>query len=535
MLHPPGRYRSSDASFVSLTLFLEMQMTTPVLDNPLRTGMRLERVAPPCAIVIFGATGDLTKRKLVPALYRLAQQRLIPAQFAIIGSSRQKLGDDEFRDRMRQALAEFADDEEIDEPSWKRFASGISYVSGDFSDPSTYTALQAELSEIEEARQTQGNRIFYLATAPEFFVPIVKQLGASGITNTEKGWTRIIVEKPFGHDLESALELNRELALVFKESQIYRIDHYLGKETVQNLLVFRFANSIWEPLWNRQYVDHIQITNAEALGVEGRGGYYEKAGAVRDMIQNHVFQVTSLIAMEPPSSLKPDSIRDEKIKAMQSVRPIPADSVNEVAVRGQYGPGYVLGDTVVGYRQEPGVDPNSSTETFAALKLQFDNWRWADVPFYIRSGKRLQERITEIAIQFKHVPRLLFTDADAPVEPNVLVIRIQPNEGITLRFGVKLPGQAMRIRWVNMDFRYGSSFGVKPPEAYERLLLDCMLADTTLYARRDMVERGWEIVSPILEAWKEPAPDFPNYPAGSWGPRSSFDLIERDGRSWRVL
>jgi glucose-6-phosphate 1-dehydrogenase len=253
------------------------------------------------------------------------------------------------------------------------------------------------------------------------------------------------------------------------------------------------------------------------------------------MIQNHVFQVTSLIAMEPPSSLKPDSIRDEKIKAMQSVRTIPADSVNEVAVRGQYGPGYVLGDTVVGYRQEPGVDPNSSTETFAALKLQFDNWRWADVPFYIRSGKRLQERITEIAIQFKHVPRLLFTDADAPVEPNVLVIRIQPNEGITLRFGVKLPGQAMRIRWVNMDFRYGSSFGVKPPEAYERLLLDCMLADTTLYARRDMVERGWEIVSPILEAWKEPAPDFPNYPAGSWGPRSSFDLIERDGRSWRVL
>src|SRR5216684_1081437 len=501
-------------------------MTTPVLDNPLRTGMRLERVAPPCAIVIFGASGDLTKRKLVPALYRMAQQRLIPAQFAIIGTSRQQIGDEEFRNRMRQALAEFAEDEDVDEPSWQRFASGISYVSGDFSDPNTYTALQAKLSEVEEARQTQGNRIFYLATAPEFFVPIVKQLGASGITNTEKGWTRIIVEKPFGHDLESALELNAELALVFKENQIYRIDHYLGKETVQNLLVFRFANSIWEPLWNRQYVDHIQITNAEAIGVEGRGDYYEKAGAVRDMIQNHVFQVTSLIAMEPPSSLKPDSIRDEKIKAMQSVRLIPPDCVNEVAVRGQYGPGYVLGETVVGYRQEPGVDPNSSTETFAALKLQFDNWRWADVPFYIRSGKRLQERLTEIAIQFKHVPRLLFTDADAPVEPNVLVIRIQPNEGITLRFGVKLPGQAMRIRWVNMDFRYGSSFGVKPPEAYERLLLDCMLADSTLYARRDMVERGWEIVMPILEAWENSKEEISKYEAGTWGSREADELIE---------
>ena len=510
-------------------------MTNPEPDNPLRAGIRLERVAESCAIVIFGATGDLTKRKLVPALYRLSQQRLIPAQFAIIGTARQGLNDEEFRSNMRQALAEFADDEQIDEPSWQNFAAGIYYVQGDFGDPNTYAALKAKLEQVEAERHTQGNRIFYLATAPEFFGPIVQQLGVSGMAKPEKGWTRIIVEKPFGHDLESARTLNTELASVFAETQIYRIDHYLGKETVQNLLVFRFANSIFEPLWNRQYVDHVQITNAEAIGVEGRGGYYEHAGALRDMMQNHVFQIVSLVAMEPPATLHADSIRDEKIKVMQTVRPIPRDNVSQFAVRGQYGPGEVLGDTVAGYRQEPGVDPNSSTETFAALKLQFDNWRWADVPFYLRSGKRLQERITEIAIQFKNVPGQLFTDADAPVQPNVLVIRIQPNEGITLRFVAKLPGQAMRIRQVNMDFRYGSSFGVKPPEAYERLLLDCMLGDSTLYARRDMVERGWEIVAPILEAWKEPATNFPNYTAGSWGPQESFELIERDVRSWRVL
>jgi glucose-6-phosphate 1-dehydrogenase len=395
--------------------------------------------------------------------------------------------------------------------------------------------LRTKLEKVEAERHTEGNRIFYLATAPDFFGPIVKQLGAAGMAQPDQGWSRLIVEKPFGHDLESARVLNQELASVFRENQIYRIDHYLGKETVQNLLVFRFANSIFEPLWNRQYIDHIQITNAEAIGVEGRGGYYEKAGTVRDMIQNHVFQVLSLVALEPPASLKADSIRDEKFKVMQCVRSIAEEEVDRVAVRGQYGPGYVLGDTVPGYRQELGVDPNSSTETFAALKLQIDNWRWADVPFYIRSGKRMQQRVTEISIQFKEVPQRLFSGADSPMQPNLLVIRIQPNEGISLRFGAKLPGQAMRIRWVNMDFRYGSSFGVKPPEAYERLLLDCMLGDSTLYARRDMVERGWEIVTPILDAWQEPAKDFPNYPAGSWGPDASFALMERDGRYWRKL
>ncbi|MEP6569180.1 MAG: glucose-6-phosphate dehydrogenase [Acidobacteriota bacterium] len=509
--------------------------------------MRLEPTAPPSVIVIFGASGDLTRRKLLPALYRLAQQRLVPSEFAILGTARQPMSEDEFRTAMKAAITEFGPDDALDETEWQSFAKRIFYVGGDFNDAALYAQLKIKLEEIDKEYDTEGNRIFYLATAPDYFGVIAKQLGAAGIARpvkpagkatknaaAKKSWTRIIVEKPFGHDLDSARTLNKNLASVFDESQIFRIDHYLGKETVQNLLVFRFANSIFEPLWNRQYIDHVQITNAETIGVEGRGGYYEKAGALRDMIQNHVFQVTSLIAMEPPASLSANGVRDEKIKAMQSVRPILATGVEEF-IRGQYGPGTVLGDTVPGYREETGVDPNSSTETFAALKLYFDNWRWSGVPFYLRSGKRLQKHVTEIAIQFKEVPQRLFNDCDSPLQSNVLVIRIQPNEGISLRFGAKLPGQALRIRSVNMDFRYGSSFGVKPPEAYERLLLDCMLGDSTLYARRDMVERGWEIVTPILEAWKKPAPDFPNYEAGSWGPQAAFALIERDGRDWRKL
>jgi glucose-6-phosphate 1-dehydrogenase len=510
-------------------------MTSSQDDNPLRAGIRLERTADPCLLVIFGATGDLTRRKLMPALFRLSHQRQIPAEFTVVGAARQTHSDDEFRSSMREAVLEFGDQEEFDNAAWQNFADALFYLGGDFSSTEMYETLKARLAEIEKARGTQGNRVYYLATAPAFFGPIAKKLGDAGLAQSESGWTRIIVEKPFGHDLESARALNDELSSIFKENQIYRIDHYLGKETVQNLLVFRFANSIFEPVWNRQYIDHIQVTNAETVGVEGRGGYYDKAGVVRDMIQNHVFQLISLIAMEPPVTLHANSIRDEKTKAMQAVRPIQPDEVETFAARGQYGPGYVLGETVVGYREEPGVDTNSSTETLAALKLYLDNWRWAGVPFYIRSGKRMQKRVTEIAIQFKQVPHRLFTEADSPLEPNVLAIRIQPNEGITLKFGAKLPGQAMRIRWVNMDFRYGSSFGVKAPEAYERLLLDCMLGDSTLYARRDMVERGWEIVTPILEAWKNPAPDFPNYEAGSWGSKSVFELIEKDGREWRRL
>ncbi|MEP6921365.1 MAG: glucose-6-phosphate dehydrogenase [bacterium] len=504
-------------------------------DNPLRTGMRLEQPTDPSVVVIFGATGDLTKRKLLPALYRLSLQRLIPAEFAIVGVARQPMTDDEFRARMREALVEFGD-APLDEGAWDSFAAGLFYVSGDFNDAAIYEQLKSRLETIDQERKTGGNRLYYLATAPEFFGLLAKELGEAKLARPKKGsWVRLIVEKPFGHDLASAQALNRELSKVFDEKQLYRIDHYLGKETVQNLLVFRFANSIFEPLWNRQYIDSIQITNAETVGVEGRGAYYEKAGVLRDMIQNHVFQVTSMIAMEPPGSLTANSVRDEKFKAMQSVRSFPDDRIDELAVRGQYGPGTVLGETVPGYREEQGVDPASSTESFVALKLYFDNWRWADVPFYIRSGKRLAKRVTEIAIEFKKVPHRLFVNTDAPLESNILVIRIQPNEGITLRFGVKLPGRVMRIRWVNMDFRYGSSFGAKPPEAYERLLLDCMLGDSTLFARRDMVERGWEIVTPILKAWAQPAQDFSNYEAGSWGPKAVYELMERDGRRWRKL
>lgn len=513
-----------------------MSSSSQFTENPLRAGMRLERSAPPCTLVIFGASGDLTKRKLVPALFRLVQERLIPAEFAVIGVARQQTSDEEFREQMREAVSEYGEEEEINDEVWESFARGLFYRQGDFRDAASFESLRDALAEIDKERATGGNHLFYLATAPSYFGLIAEQLGKAKLAQPQEGaWTRIIVEKPFGYDLESARKLNAELAAVFKEEQVYRIDHYLGKETVQNLLVFRFANSIFEPLWNRQYIDHVQITNAEAIGVEGRGTYYEGVGVVRDMIQNHVFQVVSLIAMEPPVSLSANSVRDEKVKAMMAVRAIPLERVDEFAMRGQYGPGYVLGEKVVGYREEPGVNPESSTETFAALKLYLDNWRWAGVPFYIRSGKRLPKRVTEIAIQFKDVPHRLFTQTDAPLEPNVLVVRIQPNEGITLRFGAKLPGQATRIRWVNMDFRYGSSFGVGPPEAYERLLLDCMLGDSTLYARRDMTERGWEIVTPILEAWQQPATDFPNYAAGTDGPQAAHELIERDGRQWRRI
>jgi glucose-6-phosphate 1-dehydrogenase len=509
-------------------------MQTDVNKNPLREGLRLERVAEPCVVVIFGASGDLTKRKLVPALYNLAQERLIPSELAVIGMARTEMSDDEFRNQLKEALTSIGGEAKIDETLWQSFSQKIHYMQGDFGDAASFEKLKEKLTVIDKEDGTRGNRLFYLSTAPQFFSVVANQLKDAGMNKPQEGsWVRVIVEKPFGHDLESAKKLNKELAKCFREEQVYRIDHYLGKETVQNLLVFRFANSIFEPLWNRQYIDHVQITNAEAVGVEGRGGYYESAGVVRDMIQNHVFQVLSLIAMEPPATLDGNAVRDEKIKAMTAVKMI--ETVDEFAVRGQYGAGYVLGDNVVGYRQETGVNPESSTETFAALKLYFDNWRWAGVPFYIRSGKRLTKRMTEIAIRFKDVPHLLFQSVEDEIEPNWLIIRVQPHEGITLRFGAKLPGQATRIRQVNMDFRYGSSFGAEVPEAYQRLLLDCMLGDSTLYARRDMVERGWEIVTPILEVWQQPAKDFPNYEAGSSGPQASHDLLERDGRRWRKI
>ncbi|MDT4955713.1 MAG: glucose-6-phosphate 1-dehydrogenase [Acidobacteriota bacterium] len=506
------------------------------MENPLRAGIRLERTAEPCVIVIFGASGDLTKRKLVPALYRLVQERLLPAEFAIVGLARTEMASEEFRARMKEAVAEFSEAKSVDEEVWNSFAQGLHYLTADINNPEDYRKLSELLAQVDQERGTQGNRLFYLSVAPKFYGEAVKQLGEHGLAKPQgKGWVRVIVEKPFGTDLESAKALNRELLEYLDESQIYRIDHYLGKETVQNLLVFRFANGIFEPLWNRQYIDHVQLTNAEMVGVEGRGGYYETAGVVRDMIQNHVFQVLSLVAMEPPVNLGSEAVRDEKIKAMEAARSFTPERVRAECVRGQYGPGSIAGQPVPGYRQEADVAPDSTTETFAMLTMYFDNWRWAGVPFYIRSGKHLPKRVTEIAIHFKAAPLPLFGEAMEQMTPNQLIIRIQPDEGITLRFAAKVPGQVTNIRDVNMDFRYGASFGIQLAEAYERLLLDCILGDSTLYARKDMTERGWELVMPILDEWAatKDQVNFPNYEAGTWGPKEADDLIEKDGRRWR--
>jgi glucose-6-phosphate 1-dehydrogenase len=513
------------------------ELMATVLENPLRAGMRLERTAAPCTVVIFGASGDLTKRKLIPALYRLMQLRLLPAEFAIIGVARTDMNTDEFRAKMKESVIEFSEAKSVDEAAWNSFAQGMYYMPLDIPNPEDYKKLSALLEQVERERGTQGNRVFYLSVAPFLYAEAVKQLGEAGLVHQDgHAWRRVIIEKPFGTDLDSAVKLNHDIHQYLDESQIYRIDHYLGKETVQNLLVFRFANGIFEPLWNRQYIDHVQITNAETVGVEGRGGYYDKAGVVRDMIQNHVFQVLSLVAMEPPVNLGSEAVRDEKIKAMLAARAFTPERVHQECVRGQYGPGSINGKPVPGYREEEGVPPDSTTETFAAITMYFDNWRWSGVPFYIRSGKRLAKRVTEIAIQFKDAPLQLFGEAMRDqVTPNQLVIRIQPDEGITLKVAAKVPGQVTRVRDVNMDFRYGASFGVQLAEAYERLILDCILGDSTLYARKDMTERGWEIVMPILNEWAATKAEarFPNYEAGTWGPAASDELLERAGRRWR--
>ena len=467
------------------------------MENPLRQGIRLERTAEPCIVVIFGASGDLTKRKLVPALYRLVQERLVPAEFAIVGLARTEMTDDEFRRKMKDSVEQFSEARRVDEEVWHSFEQGLYYLRADLGTAGDYQKLADLLNRIDRERGTGGNRLFYLSVAPRFYAEAVEQLGRAGLAKPKDlSWVRVIIEKPFGTDLQSAQLLNRQIHEHLNESQIYRIDHYLGKETVQNLLAFRFANGIFEPLWNRQYIDHVQITNAESVGVEGRGGYYEAAGVVRDMIQNHVFQVLSLVAMEPPAHLGSEAVRDEKVKAMIAAREFTPERVKAECLRGQYGPGSIGGKPVPGYREEEGVAPDSTTETFAMLTMYFDNWRWAGVPFYIRSGKRLPKRVTEIAIQFRAVPHLLFgAEVMEQVTPNQLIIRIQPDEGITLRFAAKVPGQITHIRDVNMDFRYGSSFGVQLAEAYERLLLDCILGDSTLYARKDMTERGWDVGS----------------------------------------
>jgi glucose-6-phosphate 1-dehydrogenase len=488
----------------------------------------------PFTLIIFGASGDLTRRKLIPALFALYASRTLPEPFAIVAVARTEMADEEFRRRMREGIAEFGRVQPASEGVWERFARTLSYLPGDPRDPALYSRLQAFVAEIERGRPGSENRLFYCATPPSLYDDIVAHLGANGLARGPGGWTRIIVEKPFGRDAATARALNRQLARVFREEQVYRIDHYLGKETVQNLLVFRFANEIFEPVWTREHVAHVQITVAETIGVEDRGAYYEEAGALRDMMQNHLLQLLCLIAMEPPVTFDAAPVRDEKNKVLQAIRPIDPALTDEVAVRGQYTPGFAYGRPAVGYRQEKGVRPDSRTETYAALKLAVDSWRWAGVPFYLRTGKRLGRRVSEIVIQFRRTPHLIFRRDPAGVAPDVLVIRIQPDEGIALTVNAKIPGQDLRLGPVTLDFRYGEVFGAQPPEAYERLLLDAIHGDATLYARGDWVEQAWTILDPVLQTWQQPgAGPLALYPAGSWGPREADALIGRDGGAWR--
>jgi glucose-6-phosphate 1-dehydrogenase len=511
-------------------------MTSNVLAaNPLREGMRLQRTPDACAVVVFGASGDLTARKLMPALYNLARERLLPGGFSIVGFARRDWDDDKFRAVMKEAVTKFSR-EPLDEELWDSFARGLHYVRGEFDQMDAYENLAERLHKQDTAHGAGGNRLFYLATPPEAYAPIAQRLGEAGLSRggNDGGWARLVVEKPYGRDLESARKLDQAIGLVFRERQIYRIDHYLGKETVQNIMVFRFGNGIFEPVWNRRYVDHVQISVAETVGVEGRGGYYETSGALRDMVQNHLLQVVALIAMEPVASFKADAVRDEKAKVFHAIRPI--EDVARDTVRAQYRGGAIMGAQVPGYREEPGVSSDSRTETYTAMRFEIENWRWAGVPFYLRVGKRLPKRATEVVITFNTAPLQLFRQmgGESP-PPNLLVLRIQPDEGISMRFGAKVPGTRSDVRPVNMDFRYGSSFGVSPPEAYERLLIDAMLGDSTLFTRWDSVEKAWELLTPILEGWNNGASPLQYYSAGSWGPDAARELIERDGHEWHRM
>ncbi len=508
--------------------------------NPLRRGLVEDRTGDSCAVVIFGASGDLTRRKLMPALYNLAWARSLPGGFAVVGVARRDKNDESFRAEMRDAVSSFSRRKPIDHAVWSDFERGISYVRGAASDPATYEALRAHLDRIDGERGTGGNRLFYLAVPPSEFGPIVDGLRASrlvtpaGQERAGGAWTRVVFEKPFGHDLASARELNDAVAAAFDESQVFRIDHYLGKETVQNLLVFRFANSLFEPVWGREHVDHVQITVAEDLGVEGRGKFYEQTGVTRDIVENHLMQLLCLTAMEPPIALSADAVRDEKVKVLRSLRPLERSEVARNVVRGQYTSGIVRGEEVPGYREEPEVSPDSRVETYVAMRVFVDNWRWSGVPFYVRAGKRLARRVTEIAVVFREVPHTLFRARDGGITPNVLSLRIQPDEGIALRFISKEPGQQTILRDVAMDFRYGATFGSNTPEAYERLLLDSMRGDATLFTRRDEVEEQWEYFDRVLKTWAaDDMPIPPAYPAGSWGPERADDLLARDGRRWR--
>jgi glucose-6-phosphate 1-dehydrogenase len=495
-------------------------------ENPLLEGLSLRRTPDPCALVIFGASGDLTHKKLMPALYALMFRRLLPPRFAIVGVARSEGDDDAFREDMKQAVQKYARDE-FRQDVWDALAASMRYIATDFADEGGENKLAELLTELDTEQNLGGNRVYYLAVPPPAFPTIVEALGKR---RTSKGWTRLIVEKPFGHDLASARELNAMLWAHFEEKEIFRIDHYLGKETVQNMLVLRFANGIFEPIWNRQFIDHVQITVAESIGIEARAGYYESAGAIRDIFQNHLLQLLALTAMEPPIDFTAESVHNEKVKVLKSIHTPGPKSV----VRGQYGRGYIEGEEAPAYREEQGVAPDSMTETYVAAKLYVDNWRWADTPFYVRMGKRLARRETTIAIQFKRAPHPPFEETSAEgLRPNVLLVHVQPDEGVSLAIGAKVPGQGMSIRTVHMDFLYGGAFRTGMPEAYERLIVDTLLGDGTLFTRADEVDEQWLLVDTIVAAWQRDRPGFPNYAAGTWGPPSADDLLHRDGRSWR--
>jgi glucose-6-phosphate 1-dehydrogenase len=488
-----------------------------------------------CLLVIFGGTGDLTKRKLIPALYDLACLGCTNPNFDVLGIGRTQLSDEEFRARMHEGAAASKDARNYSEDGWNKFAKRLHYFVGDANRPDFYPKLKSKIAEMRKNGASQ-NVLLYVSTPASLAPPIVEGLGESGLARSRDGWTRIILEKPFGHDLHSAEELNAIVSRVFPEDAVYRIDHYLGKETVQNIMVFRFGNSMFEPIWNRNYIDYIEITAAETLGVENRAAFYEETGALRDMVANHLLQLLTLTAMEPPVAFDADSVREQKVQVLRAIRPMSLDEVADRTIRGQYGPGKIDGKDVPGYRQEPGVNPNSMTETYVAVEFHVDNWRWGGVPFYVRAGKRLANQLTEVAVHFKRTPQALFARNPEDVHHNVISMRIQPNEGIALNFEAKTPGTHMRASRVNMDFSYRDAFGTATPVAYETLLLDAMRGDATLFTRRDEVEAEWRIITPIIEAWAQlPPPQFPNYPAGSEGPANSDSLIHYDRNRWRPL
>lgn len=508
--------------------------------NPLEEHIGISKIAAPCVIVIFGATGDLTARKLFPALYNLAHDGQLPAHFACVGFARREKSHEDFRQEMREAVSQFSRTKPIDDALWQNFSEQIFYHRSEFDQDEGYEQLNRFLQELDRKLDTKGNRVFYLSTQPSYFPLIIEKLKQHQLVydadKIQDKWSRVIIEKPFGHDAATALSLQKEITKHLDESQIYRIDHYLGKETVQNLLIFRFSNPIFEAVWNNRYVDHVQITVAEEIGIGTRGNFWEEAGLLRDIIQNHVMQLLSLVAMEPPINLNATAIRNEKVKVMEAVRPFSEADLAIQVIRGQYAPGFINGKDVCGYRQEKNVNPNSYVETYAALKLYLDSWRWTGVPFYLRAGKRLPKRVTEIAIFFKGTPSFLYHSRNKKIEPNILVIRIQPDEGISLKMNCKVPGLSQCIQPVKMDFRYGSYFGLAPPEAYERLICDCMSGDNTLFAREDEVMASWRLLTPVLDYWKAvPPKDFPNYPSGAWGPTAADQLLENHGRHWRLI